>query len=175
MLISVDVEASGPSPVIAGDLISVGCVVVDGKFDRTFFGEARPENEEYDIGAYHAIGVTRDQHESYEKSQAQLGQMLHGWLRKLGDGRHVMVSDNPAFDWQFVSALFAYTGLANPLGYSARRIGDFAAGLSGDWQNTQKWKRLRQTKHTHNPVDDAKGNAEALWALLDQSRRKSTP
>ena len=24
------------------------------------------------------------------------------------------------------------------------------------------WKHLRKTKHTHFPVDDAKGNAEAL-------------
>jgi hypothetical protein len=25
-----------------------------------------------------------------------------------------------------------------------------------------KWKHLRETKHTHNPVDDAMGNAEVL-------------
>jgi len=27
---------------------------------------------------------------------------------------------------------------------------------------------LRKTKHTHNPVDDAKGNAEALLALKNE-------
>ncbi|WP_264821498.1 hypothetical protein [Acinetobacter shaoyimingii] len=27
------------------------------------------------------------------------------------------------------------------------------------------FKHLRKTAHTHNPVDDAKGNAEALLAL----------
>ena len=25
-----------------------------------------------------------------------------------------------------------------------------------------EWKQFRRTRHTHNPVDDAKGNAEAL-------------
>jgi hypothetical protein len=93
---------------------------------------------------------------------------LYEWLRQsFRSNRHVMVSDNPAFDWQFVAALFAYAELGNPLGHSARRIGDFAAGLVGDWQKTQDWKKLRKTKHTHNPVDDAKGNAEALWRLME--------
>jgi len=27
------------------------------------------------------------------------------------------------------------------------------------------WKHLRKTKHTHNPVDDAMGNAEALLEM----------
>jgi hypothetical protein len=29
------------------------------------------------------------------------------------------------------------------------------------------WKQLRDTKHTHNPVDDAKGNAEAILKMKD--------
>ncbi|PPJ40817.1 exonuclease, partial [Pseudoxanthomonas sp. KAs_5_3] len=29
----------------------------------------------------------------------------------------------------------------------------------------QNFKHHRKTKHTHNPVDDAKGNAEALLSI----------
>jgi hypothetical protein len=29
------------------------------------------------------------------------------------------------------------------------------------------WKHLRRTTHTHHPVDDAKGNAEALLAMKE--------
>jgi hypothetical protein len=29
------------------------------------------------------------------------------------------------------------------------------------------FKRLRKTKHTHHPVDDAKGNSEALLHMRD--------
>ena len=29
------------------------------------------------------------------------------------------------------------------------------------------WKHLRSTKHTHNPVDDTKGNVEALLKMRD--------
>lgn len=76
-----------------------------------------------------------------------------------------MVSDNPAFDWQWVAAEFARAGLENPFGFSARRIGDYAAGLRANFRDANSWKRLRHTKHDHNPVNDARGNAEALWAL----------
>jgi hypothetical protein len=30
-----------------------------------------------------------------------------------------------------------------------------------------KWKHLRKTRHTHHPVDDAKGNAEVLLQMKD--------
>jgi hypothetical protein len=30
-----------------------------------------------------------------------------------------------------------------------------------------KWKHLRDTKHDHNPVNDAKGNAEVLIKMYD--------
>ena len=29
----------------------------------------------------------------------------------------------------------------------------------------ENFKHLRQTQHTHNPVDDARGNAEAMLAM----------
>jgi hypothetical protein len=29
------------------------------------------------------------------------------------------------------------------------------------------WKQLRRTRHTHNPVDDALGNVEALITMAD--------
>ena len=32
----------------------------------------------------------------------------------------------------------------------------------------QNFKHLRKTKHTHNPVDDAMGNVEALIQMADK-------
>jgi hypothetical protein len=32
----------------------------------------------------------------------------------------------------------------------------------------KSFKHLRKTEHTHNPVDDARGNAEALLLLKDK-------
>ena len=55
-------------------------------------------------------------------------------------------------------------------GMPERVLADFYAGLVGDFRSTQKWKRLRRTKHDHHPVHDALGNAEALIRLLNGER-----
>jgi hypothetical protein len=93
------------------------------------------------------------------------------WIKEVsGDARPVFVSDNPAYDWQWINFYFwRYTG-ANPFGHSARRIGDFYAGLKRDFRNTNGWKKLRTTPHDHNPVNDAMGNVEAFSALLERSK-----
>jgi hypothetical protein len=82
----------------------------------------------------------------------------------------IFVSDNPAFDFQFINYWFWHTLKRNPFGHSARRIGDFYAGLVGDFRAASKWKKLRVTKHTHNPVDDATGNVEAFERILRGER-----
>ena len=69
----------------------------------------------------------------------------------------------------FLFYFWRYFG-ENPFGHSGRRIADFYAGLVGDFRSTQKWKRLRRTKHDHHPVHDALGNAEALIRLLNGDR-----
>ena len=82
----------------------------------------------------------------------------------------VMVSDNPAYDFQWINFYFwKYFG-GNPMGHSARRIGDFYAGLCGDFRKSQEWKKLRVTKHDHHPVHDACGNAEAFARILAGER-----
>jgi hypothetical protein len=42
-------------------------------------------------------------------------------------------------------------------------LGSLYKGLVRD--TSKNFKHLRKTKHTHNPVDDAMGNAEALLEL----------
>jgi len=90
------------------------------------------------------------------------------FLKHNSDGRPVFISDNPAFDWQFVNYYFHAYADENPFGFSARRIGDLYSGLLKDWSASGKWKSLRKTAHTHDPVDDAKGNAEALIVMADK-------
>jgi hypothetical protein len=84
------------------------------------------------------------------------------WLAARAKGRPVFVSDNVAFDWQFINYYFHRFIGRNPFGFSGRRIGDLYAGLVKDASKATEWKKYRVTAHTHNPVDDAKGNAEAL-------------
>jgi hypothetical protein len=81
-----------------------------------------------------------------------------------------MVSDNIAYDWQWIAGMFDRAGMDNPFGHSGRRIGDYYAGLTGDFGNTQAWKRLRVTPHDHDPVHDAMGNVEAFARILRGER-----
>lgn len=92
------------------------------------------------------------------------------WLAKTFEGRIVFVSDNPAFDWQWINDGFHKHLGSNPFGHSARRISDFYAGLRGNFYDTQQWKRLRQTPHDHNPIHDARGNMEAFVRILKGDR-----
>src|SRR5438094_9543400 len=73
---------------------------------------------------FHGVGGTKD---TFERFAA--------WLKQWTDkGEHVsFVSDNVAYDWQFINYYFWKHLGHNPFGHSGRRIGDFAAGLVGDF------------------------------------------
>jgi len=91
---------------------------------------------------------------------------FEAWLGSIDKKRPTFVSDNPAFDWQFINFYcHRYLG-KNPFGFSARRIGDLWAGFQKDASKASEWKKFRKTKHTHDPVDDARGNAEALLQMV---------
>lgn len=104
--------------------------------------------------------------------RCNIAQQFNTWViqRARGHGIPKLISDNPAYDWQWISALFDEARIPNPFGYSARRIGDYYAGLIGNFERTQPWKCLRITKHDHNPVHDALGNAEAFYRLQHGER-----
>ena len=84
------------------------------------------------------------------------------WSRCWRCAARIIPSCNVAFDWQFINYYFHRFLGRNPFGFSGRRIGDLYAGLVKDASKASEWKKYRVTKHTHNPVDDARGNAEAL-------------
>lgn len=160
-LIFVDCEAKGKSPS-TGKLTEFGAVAYPSK--ATFHGvlaERKPseENQKFRL----PTGKTFDEKEVFEKFDA--------WLSEVTKGeKPIFVSDNPAFDWQWINDGFWRTIGKNPFGHSARRIGDFYAGLVGDFTNSNSWKNLRITRHDHNPVHDAMGNLEAFEKLLNGKR-----
>lgn len=92
------------------------------------------------------------------------------WVRARCTERPTMVSDNPGFDAMFFNCALDEEGIELVFGHSSRRIGDFSAGLSRKWGDTSSWKRLRKTAHTHDPLDDARGNAEALDELIRRAQ-----
>lgn len=154
--IIVDCEASGPCP-LQGDLIEFAAVAETGEEFKS--DKFPPLFVNYSDGAYQALGITRDIHKGYTGDFAKEAKRFKEWL---GPNRQCMWSDNPAFDWQWINWLMhTYTG-DNPFGFSARRIGDLYAGYTLDIGQQNNWKRFRVTKHTHDPLDDARGNMEAF-------------
>lgn len=164
----VDVEADGPAPGLYS-MVSFGVVRVDRELQTTFYGETAPISERWIPDALAVSKFTREQHLAFESPEKTM-QRFAVWLREtnLGNDRPIFFSDNVAFDWQFINYYsHAYLG-DNPFGHSGRRIGDFYSGLRKNLRATRDWHRLRKTRHTHHPVDDAKGNAEALLAMCDK-------
>ena len=170
--IVVDVEADGPCPGLYS-MVCFGAVCVED-FSKTFYGQTKPlEDAGCIASALKVSGFTREEHLAFP-CLAHTIDNFHYWLQLFEADRLYFWSDNPAFDWQFINYYFNLLGYPNPFGYSARRIGDLYAGLSGDPNNHSRWKKFRQTKHDHNPVNDAMGNAEVLQKLLyNKSFRQS--
>lgn len=164
-LIFVDCEARGASPV-SGFMTEFGAVHYTSR--KTFHGRLYEGTPDPENPAVPLIGAKI-------ASASVVAADFTAWLRIVVKGRPTFVSDNPAYDWQWISAMFAEAGTDNPFGHSARRIGDFYAGVTGSWPNTSKWKQFRVTRHTHHPVDDAMGNVEAFAEILKQTGLDSEP
>ena len=157
----VDIEADGPIP---GDysMVSFGAVVVDEHLDRTFFGELRPISDNYVAAALAVSNYTRAQTLEFAEPTTVM-QRFGEWVRANSVGRPLFISDNNGFDWMFVCWYFHHFLGSNPFGHSSQNLGSLYKGLVGD--TFKNFKHLRKTAHTHHPVDDARGNAEALLAM----------
>ena len=157
----VDVEADGPIPDLYS-MVCFGVVKVDDDLETTFYGQTKPISNIWKDEALEISGFDRIQHERFDDPEEVMNNFAV-WLNDNSKGRPVMLSDNIAFDWQWINYYFhRYVG-KNPFGFSGRRIGDMYCGMVKD--SFAKWKHLRRTKHDHHPVNDAKGNAEAILAM----------
>jgi DNA polymerase III epsilon subunit-like protein len=156
----VDVEADGPIPADYS-IVCLGTVLFDNQLNTTFYGRIRPISEQFIPEALAVSGFSREAHLRFDEPKQVMESFAH-WLEQRSKGRPVFVSDNLAFDWQFVNYYFHHFLGKNPFGFSGRRIGDIYAGLMKDAYKATEWKQFRVTQHSHNPVDDARGNAEAL-------------
>jgi len=161
--VMVDIEADGPIP---GDysMVSFGAVVVEPKLDRVFSARLRPISETWIPEALAVSGHSRDQTLAFADPKTEMERFAH-WLATL-KGRPMFVSDNNGFDWMFVCWYFHHFTGKNPFGFSSTNLGSLYKGLVKD--ASKSFKHLRKTAHTHDPVDDARGNAEAMLHLKDQ-------
>jgi hypothetical protein len=161
--VMVDVESDGPIP---GDfsMVSFGAVIVEPGLERSFYGQLHPISEQFVAEALAVSGHSREEVMQFDPAEVVM-QRFDDWLKANCRGRMPFVSDNNGFDWQFINWYFHYFLGQNPFGFSSTNLGSLYKGLVKD--TFQTFKHLRKTRHTHHPVDDAKGNAEALLAMKD--------
>ena len=159
--IMVDIESDGPIP---GDfsMTCFGAVVVEPSLSKTFYGKLRPISEKWIPEALAISGFSRQEVLQFDDPQKVMLDFAQ-WLKENNSGRLMFISDNNGFDWQFINWYFHHFTGENPFGISSTNLGSLYKGLVKD--TFQTFKHLRKTIHSHHPVDDARGNAEALLEM----------
>ena len=160
----IDVEADGPVPGLYS-MISIGAVLLDKDLKTTFYGQLQPISDAKWIPE--ALAISGHSREEVMKFPSPVVTMTEfaDWIQKNNKGRPVFWADNNGFDFAMINYYFhAYIG-ENPFGWSSQNINSLYKGIENDMYAS--FKHLRKTKHTHHPVDDAMGNAEALLAMKE--------
>jgi len=162
--VMVDVEADGPIP---GDysMVCFAAIVVEDALDRTFYARTRPVSDRWNPEALAISGFTREQTLAFD-DPATVMRDFAVWVRAVAPKRAVFVADNNGFDWSFINWYFHHFIGENPFGYSSMNLNCLYKGMTNDL--FVSLRPLRRTPHTHDPLDDARGNAEAMLAMRDR-------
>lgn len=165
----VDVESDGAIP---GDysMICFGAVIVEPSLSKTFYGKLKPISEHWIPEALAISGFTREETLQFDEPKTVM-EKFNSWIADNSKGRPFFISDNNGFDWQFINWYFHHFTGNNPFGHSSTNLGSLYKGLVKD--TFTSFKHLRDSKHTHHPVDDAMGNAEALLKMKEQGLKIS--
>lgn len=173
VLVSVDIEASGPSPS-TGSLLSIGaCLVTDPA--KGIYLELKPlPDRPWVEAAAQVHGLDRQKLER-DGLEPEVGMgRFEAWLSEAcgSDRRPVFVGFNAPFDWMFVADYFwRYLG-RNPFGISGLDLKAYYMARAGVqlWAETTRthidqWLDL-EPDHNHHALDDARGQATIARALL---------
>lgn len=172
ILISVDVETSGPTPA-TGSLIAIGACLVD-RPEVTFYRELQPiAGLPWDAATerIHGLSEARLWEQGLPPAEAMID--LERWVAEVSAGaRPVFVGFNAPFDWMFLADYLQRFRGANPFGWSALDLKALFMGRDAiaRWGDTTKADVLArypvELPHTHHALDDAQMQAAIARALL---------
>lgn len=178
VLVSVDIESSGPSPS-KGSLLSIGACLVDDPGVAIYL-EVKPlADRDWDPGAEKVHGLTRDHLLQTGLDPAQAMERFAEWVKEAaGDARPIFVGFNAPFDWMFVADYFYRYLDRNPFGVSALDLKAYYMALEGldRWDETRRSnidERLGlEPDHSHHALEDARGQAVLAHRLLVRNRAR---
>jgi hypothetical protein len=140
-------------------------IIVDEQLDQTFYGQLKPISDQWLPKALEISGFTRQETLNFDDAKTVM-EHFGKWISEHSNTQPIFISDNNGFDWQFINYYFHHFLGNNPFGYSSTNLGSLYKGLMKDM--TKNFKHLRKTIHSHHPIDDVRGNAEALLYLKNE-------
>jgi ribonuclease T len=179
ILISVDVEASGPIP---GEysMLSLGACVV-GAIEKNFYVELKPLTHNFLPEAIAVAGLNLDELEKHGVEPARAMADFADWIASVTPPDHlpVFVAYPIAFDSMFVSYYFHRFLHRNPFGVSGLDVKSFYAGMMGkpyvaSGKNEMEPQFTEDLALTHNALEDAVAQAKLFERLLEHRKRNLT-
>jgi DNA polymerase III epsilon subunit-like protein len=176
VLISIDVETSGPIP---GEfsLLSIGACAVDYP-DKQFECYLQPITDRFDPKALEVSGLSLDDLKQSGLSADEAMASFEQWVKSIAgpDGEPVMVAFNAPFDWSFINYYFHRFLGRNPFGFTAIDIKAYYMGVAATlWRETRSSVMREKLNATlegdHNALHDALSQAE-LFRLVREFRTK---
>lgn len=169
-VIMVDIEADGPIPG-PYSMISFGAVIVEPSLSKTFYGELKPISYKWIPEALAVSGFSREKTLTF-KDPTEVMTEFKEWVLTNSKGKPKFWSDNNGFDYMFTHWYFEnFLGnRSDPFGHTSENINSWYKGCMRD--AFVNMKHLRNRRHSHHPVDDSIGNAEALLKMKDMFNLK---
>jgi ribonuclease T len=173
--VSVDVEASGPTPSLYS-LLSIGACLVE-KPEQRFYVELQPLSEitTLEAAAVHRLQLKCLVSEGLPPKEAMT--RFADWLASVVPAGEIpiFVAFNAAFDWMFVNDYFYRFLGHNPFGHAALDIKAFYMGMSGKrWAETSMRhlspRYLGGRLLAHHAVEDALVQADLFRQLLTEAK-----
>ena len=175
--ISVDVEASGPSPS-TGSLLAIGACLVDDPYSSLYLELKPVPGMPWSLAAARVHRLSRERLIRNGLEPADAMGRFDDWVEEVSEGREpVMVGWNADFDWMFIADYFARFMGANPFGHAPLDIKAFAMGRL----RLERWAHTRRealvdrfaeaSPLSHHALEDAQSQAVLFKRLLMEDDR----
>lgn len=170
MWIVAEVWTDGPAPGF-GSIVAIGAAAFNGQEDgSTFLGMAAPVTNTYDPAKLVELGINRTDQMSRANAHTVMT-AFYNWIeaQRPDPGTPiVIVGEDIASGWSFLSYYFALYNIPNPI-MRPLDVGDLFAGVTRNLNASNYWKRWM----TRGSKGDPRSRAVSIRSALIQMSEKT--